>query len=47
MSRASAQRSLATRAAVYNLQPHLIGWSTLRQFRTQAHRTWAAATAAA
>lgn len=49
-SRASAQRFLATHAAVYNvfnLQPHLIRRSTLRKFRTEAHRTWAAATAAA
>ena len=49
-SRASAQRFLATQAAVYNtfnLQPHLIRRPTLRQFRAEAHRTWAAATAAA
>ena len=49
-SRASAQRFLATHAAVYNvfnLQPHLVRRPTLRQFRTEAHRTWAAATAAA
>ena len=49
-SRASAQRFLATHAAVYNvfnLQPHLIRRPTLRQFRAEAGRTWAAATAAA
>lgn len=49
-SRASAQKFLATHAAVYNVfnfQPHLIRRSTLRAFRTEAHRTWAAATAAA
>lgn len=49
-SRASAQRFLATHAAIYsvfNLQPHLIRRSTLRQFRAEAHRTWAAATATA
>ena len=49
-SRASAQRFLATHAAVYNvfnLQPHLIRQPTLRQFRAEAHQTWAAATAAA
>ena len=49
-SRASAQRFLATHAAIYNvfnLQPHLIRRPTLRQFRAEAHRTWAAATAAA
>lgn len=49
-SRASAQRFLATHAAVYNvfnLQPHLIRRPTLRQFRAEADRTWAAATAAA
>lgn len=47
---ASAQRFLATHAAVYNvfnLQPHLIRRPTLRQFRAEAGRTWAAATAAA
>ena len=49
-SRASAQRFLATHAAVYNvfnLQPHLIRRPTLRQFRAEAHQTWVAATAAA
>jgi transposase-like protein len=49
-SRASAQKFLATHAAVYNvfnLQPHLIRRPTLRHLRAEAHRTWAAATAAA
>ena len=49
-SRASAQKFLATHAAVYNvfnLQPHLIRRPTLRYLRAEAHRTWAAATAAA
>ena len=49
-SRGSAQRFLATHAAVYNvfnLQPHLIRRPTLRQFRAEAHQTWVAATAAA
>ena len=49
-SRASAQKFLATHATVYNvfnLQPHLIRRPTLRLFRAEAHRTWAAATAAA
>jgi transposase-like protein len=49
-SRASAQKFLATHAAVYNvfnLQPHLIRRSTLRHLRAEARRTWAAATAAA
>jgi putative transposase len=48
--RASAQKFVATHAAVYNvfnLQPRLIRRPTLRQFRAEAHRTWAAATAAA
>ena len=48
-SRASAQKFLATHAAVYNvfnLQPHLIRRPTLRHLRAEAHRTWAAATAA-
>jgi len=48
--RASAQRFLATHAAVYNvfnLQPHLIRRPTLRYLRAEAHRTWAAATVAA
>ena len=49
-SQGQAQQFLSTHAAVYNafdLQPHLIRRSTLRQFRAEAHRTWAAATAAA
>jgi putative transposase len=49
-SQGSAQRFLSTHSAVYNVfntQPHLIRRSTLRQFRAEAHRTWAAATAAA
>ena len=49
-SRASAQKFLATHAAVYNLfnlQPHLISRPGLRRLREQAHQTWAAATAAA
>jgi transposase-like protein len=49
-SRASAQRFLATHAAVYNvfnLQPHLIRRPTLRHLRADAHQAWVAATAAA
>ena len=49
-SQGSAQRFLATHAAVYNnfnVQRHLIRRSTLRIFRADAARTWAAATAAA
>lgn len=49
-SRASAQRFLATHAAVYNvfnLQPHLIRRPTLRNLPAAAHQTWAAVTAAA
>ena len=49
-SQGSAQRFLATHAAVYNtfnVQPHLISRQTLRTFRAAAHETWAAATAAA
>lgn len=49
-SRGSAQKFLATHAAVYNvfnLQPQLIRRPTLRLFRAEAHRTWEAATAAA
>ena len=49
-SQGSAQRFLATHAPIYNtfnLQPHLIRRPTLRQFRAEAHRAWAAATAAA
>ena len=48
-SQGSAQRFLATHAAVYNVftvQRHLIRRPTLRQFRAEAHQTWAAATAA-
>jgi len=49
-SQGSAQRFLATHAAVYNTfntQPHLIRRPILRQFRAAAHQAWAAATAAA
>jgi putative transposase len=49
-SQGSAQRFLATHAAVYNtfnFQRHLIRRSTLRLFRAQAEHAWAAATAAA
>jgi putative transposase len=49
-SQGSAQRFLATHGPIYNtfnLQPHLIGRSTLRQFRAEAHRAWTAAAAAA
>jgi transposase-like protein len=49
-SRASAQRFLATHAAVYNvfnLQPHLIRRPTLRHLQADAHQAWVAATAAA
>ena len=49
-SQRSAQRFLATHAAVYNtfnVQRHLIRRSTLRLFRAEADATWAAATAAA
>ena len=49
-SQGSAQRFLGTHAPIYNtfnLQPHLIRRSTLRQFRAEAHQTWATATAAA
>ena len=49
-SQGSAQRFLATHAAVYNVfnvQRHLIRRPTLRQFRAEAMATWAAATAAA
>ena len=49
-SQGHAQRFLSTHAAVYNvfnLQPHLIRRPTLRQFRAEAHRTWAAATISA
>lgn len=49
-SRASAQKFLATHAAIYNvfnLQPHLIRRPTLRHLRAEARRTRTAATAAA
>ena len=49
-SQGSAQRFLATHAAVYNsfnLQPHLVSRPTLRLVRGEAHQVWAAATAAA
>ena len=49
-SQGSAQRFLATQAAVYNsfnLQPHLVSRLTLRLVRGEAHQVWAAATAAA
>jgi putative transposase len=49
-SQGSAQRFLATHAAIYNtfnVQRHLISRSTLRLFRAEADATWAAATAAA
>src|SRR5471030_3069262 len=49
-SQGSAQRFLATHAAVYNvfnIQRHLISRTTLRRFRVEAHQTWTAATAAA
>jgi len=48
-SQRSAQRFLATHAAVYNnfnIQRHLIRRSTLRLFRAEADRVWDAATAA-
>jgi transposase-like protein len=49
-SQGSAQRFLATHAAIYNtfnVQRHLISRPTLRLFRAQACTAWAAATAAA
>jgi transposase-like protein len=49
-SQASAQRFLATHAAIYNtfnFQRHMIRRSALRLFRAEATRTWVAATAAA
>ena len=49
-SQGSAQRFLSAHAAIYNtfnVQPHLIRRPTLRQFRAEAHRAWAAATEAA
>jgi len=48
-SRTSAQSLLATHAAITNVvnrQPHLISRPTLGRLRTEAHRTWEAATAA-
>jgi len=49
-SQGSAQRFLSSHAAIYNtfnLQPHLIRRSTLRQFRAAAHPAWTEATMAA
>ncbi len=49
-SQGSAQRFLATHAAVYNafnLQTHLVTRPTLRHFRAEAHRVWAEGTVAA
>ena len=49
-SQGSAQRFLATHAAVYNTfntQQHLTTRPTLRILRCDAFRTWVAATAAA
>ena len=49
-SQGSAQRFLATYAAIYNnfnVRRHLISRCTLRQLRTEAMVTWVAATAAA
>jgi transposase-like protein len=49
-SQSSAQRFLATHAAVYNTfntQRHMIRRSTLRLLRADANRVWIAATAAA
>ena len=49
-SQASAQRFLATHAAVYNIfntQPHLTIRPTLRLLRGDAFRTWQMAIAAA
>lgn len=49
-SQGSAQRFLATHAAVYNtfnVQRHLIRRSTFRHLRAEAMLTWHAATAAA
>ena len=48
-SQGSAQRFLATHAAIYNtfnVQRHLIRRSTLRLFRAEADRVWFVATAA-
>ena len=49
-SQGSAQRFLATHAAIYNtfnVQRHLIRRSTFRHLRTEAMATWLAATASA
>ena len=49
-SQRSAQRFLATHAAVYNpfnTQPHLISRPTLRRFRSEALSVLSAATVAA
>jgi len=49
-STGSAQRFLATHAAIYNtfnIQPHLISRKTLRQFRGEAMHTWQSVVAAA
>ena len=49
-SQSSAQRFLATHAAIYNIfnvQRHLISCCTLRHLRANAMATWVAATAAA
>jgi transposase-like protein len=49
-SQASAQRFLATHAAVYNTfntQPHLTARPVLRLLRSGAFRTWQMATVAA
>jgi transposase-like protein len=49
-SQGSAQRFLASHAAIYNtfnIQPHLVSRPTLRIFRERAFNVWEAATAAA
>lgn len=49
-SQGSAQRFLSSHGPIYNtfnLQPHLISRSTLRQFRAAANDAWTAATMAA
>jgi transposase-like protein len=49
-SKGSAQRFIATHAAVYNtfnIQRHLIRRPTLRLFQAEADRAWATATDAA
>ena len=49
-SQGSAQRFLSSHAAIYNcfnLQPHLISRSGLRQLRAGAHQAWAEAAATA